>query len=56
MAERPWFMAVDGRQEGPLSDPQLKSRIAAGEVTPDTLLWTAGMSEWRRAISGGLSS
>lgn len=49
MAERNWFFTSGDRQEGPLPESQLKSLIASGQVTANTLVWSEGMPEWRRA-------
>jgi hypothetical protein len=57
MAERTWFIAVGDRQEGPIPDAQFMSRVAAGQITPDTLVWSDGMPEWQRAAdTAGLMS
>src|SRR5581483_1357194 len=44
-----WFAAPSGKQEGPFSEAQMLAMIAAGQVTRETLVWTAGMSDWRKA-------
>ncbi|MGB8277213.1 MAG: DUF4339 domain-containing protein [Methylovirgula sp.] len=49
MSERSWFIASDGKQEGPFPEGQLSALIAAGRLTKDTLVWTDGMSGWQRA-------
>ena len=49
MAERAWFFASSGQQQGPYGEAQFRDFIARGEVTPDTLVWTEGMSGWQRA-------
>ena len=49
MAERAWFVASGGRQEGPFSETDFRSDIAAGRITPDTMVWTDGMADWQRA-------
>ena len=36
----------NGQQEGPYSHAQLREMIANGTVTPVTLAWQEGMSEW----------
>jgi hypothetical protein len=46
MAERQWYTAIDGKQEGPFSDERLRALIAAGSVRADTLVWCDGMSNW----------
>jgi len=41
------FLHIDGEQKGPYSPEQVREMLAAGEITPDTLAWHAGLSEWR---------
>jgi uncharacterized protein DUF4339 len=54
MSDRSWFYASQGQQQGPFPEAQFRSLIARGTVTPDTLVWTDGMSGWQRAgdVSG----
>ena len=40
-----YFVAVNGQQTGPFEEDQL----LAQNVTPDTLIWTEGMDQWRPA-------
>jgi hypothetical protein len=49
MASRQWYIGRSGKQEGPFTDERLRELIAAGMVTGDTLVWTAGMTNWARA-------
>jgi hypothetical protein len=49
MAERSWFFASNGQQQGPVPETQFRDSIARGSVTPDTLVWTEGMAGWQRA-------
>jgi hypothetical protein len=49
MSDRSWFYASQGQQQGPFPETQLRSLIARGTVTPDTLVWTDGMAGWQRA-------
>jgi hypothetical protein len=49
MANRSWFYASNGQQQGPYPDAQLHDLIARGTVTADTLLWSEGMAGWQRA-------
>jgi hypothetical protein len=59
MAERSWFYASNGQQQGPIPEIQFRDLIARGSVTPDTLVWSEGMTGWQRAgeipglMSGG---
>lgn len=36
----------DGRQLGPLELETIKAMLAAGTLSPDALLWQAGMADW----------
>jgi GYF domain 2 len=49
MADRSWFYAADGQQQGPFPETQLRDLIVRGTVRADTLVWTEGMSGWQRA-------
>jgi GYF domain 2 len=49
MAERQWYTGRDGKQDGPFSDQRLRELIAGGVVRADTLIWSAGMTNWSRA-------
>ena len=49
MAERSWFFASNGQQQGPVPEAQFRDLIARGSVTPDTLVWSEGMAGWQRA-------
>jgi uncharacterized RDD family membrane protein YckC len=42
-----WYYVDAGKSTGPISEPQLVDLIKAGKVTPDTLLWREGMTEWK---------
>jgi hypothetical protein len=44
-----WHIATDGQTTGPITTPQLAQAIAAGQVTPETLVWTPGMAAWTPA-------
>jgi hypothetical protein len=49
MADRKWYIANAGRQDGPYSDEQLRVLIAGGRVDADTLVWSTGMENWTKA-------
>ena len=49
MADRSWFFASQGQQQGPFPEAQLRELIATGKVTPETLVWTEGMANWQKA-------
>jgi hypothetical protein len=42
-----WYYALDGRQNGPVSEAQLEELLRAGTITPDTLVWRRGMGNWQ---------
>jgi len=45
-ATPPIFIAVNNQQVGPVAIADLPARIAAGEVTRETLVWREGMPSW----------
>lgn len=45
----PWYLAVGGQQVGPVPADQLPGKVAAGDLTPTTLVWQDGMSAWTAA-------
>jgi len=45
-ASKPWYLAVNGQQVGPLPVEQLGDKVGSGELTPQTLVWQDGMSGW----------
>lgn len=42
-----WFYAKDGRQMGPVSAEDLTQLLHSGVISPDSLVWHAGMAEWQ---------
>lgn len=44
-----WFMAENGVQTGPYTDANLSQLVAAGRLTPTTLVWKNGMPQWAEA-------
>jgi hypothetical protein len=61
MADRSWFYASAGQQQGPYPEVQFRELIARGAVRADTLVWAEGMAGWQKAgevaglMSGGPS-
>jgi hypothetical protein len=49
--EKQFFLGIQGQQTGPFSEKDVQDKIAAGEVTPDTLVWFEGLGEWQRIDS-----
>ena len=43
------YLAVDGTQAGPFTDEELVKLAQNSLLTPETLVWKAGMSEWTKA-------
>ncbi len=41
-----WYLAVNGETKGPFPPEQIKSMLAQGQITPDTLVYGPGASEW----------
>ncbi len=46
-----YFVAQGGTQTGPFSLQQLTAMAAAGQLTPQTLVWTQGMPSWEEAAT-----
>ena len=43
-----WYYATDGQRRGPVSDEEFGDLVRRGVIAPDSLVWTAGMADWRR--------
>jgi hypothetical protein len=41
-----FFYDANGQPVGPLSIAEIRARIAAGEIKPDTLVWKSGTPNW----------
>jgi hypothetical protein len=48
-SEPEWFYFAGDQQLGPSSAAQVKTLIRQGQIKPDTLLWSAGMTDWQAA-------
>jgi hypothetical protein len=46
MSEQQWYMAKNGHQIGPMSEAELVDNIHNGSADGNTLVFTAGMSNW----------
>ena len=44
-----YFVAIDGKSEGPLSLEEVEKELLSGKIADDTLLWTQGMNKWAKA-------
>ena len=41
-----WYYADNGKQMGPVSEPDFQGLVSSGVIRADTLVWAAGMAEW----------
>jgi uncharacterized protein (TIGR00266 family) len=41
-----WFLGINGQQQGPFSDADVRAKVAAGTVSVDVLAWRDGMASW----------
>ena len=41
-----WYVAVSGRQYGPVDEESLGLWVRQGRVTSDSYVWTEGMAQW----------
>jgi hypothetical protein len=46
-----FHVAIGGQSQGPYTAAQVASALAAGQITPETLVWTAGMASWAAAAT-----
>jgi hypothetical protein len=46
-----FFIAVDGKPQGPFDLSALRAQAAVKSLTADTLVWRAGMAQWAPASS-----
>jgi hypothetical protein len=44
-----WHFAAAGRSVGPCGREELRAAVRDGRLGPDTLVWSPGMPDWRRA-------
>ncbi len=44
-----YFIAVEGKQVGPLDAPKLQDAVNDGKLTRTTLVWSQGMTKWTPA-------
>ena len=49
MADKLWYAALNGKQEGPFTDAQMHDMIARGQVTSESLVWASPMPGWIKA-------
>lgn len=51
MSQSPWYYAVNGQQNGPVSDEALVALIRSGQLRAGDLVWREGMPQWLPAAS-----
>ncbi|CCE22821.1 SPFH domain-containing protein [Methylotuvimicrobium alcaliphilum] len=44
-----YFVAIAGHQEGPYELKVIEQKVRSGEINRDTLVWSAGMAQWKQA-------
>ncbi len=44
-----WYVAIDGTPVGPITEAEVKERVDAGQVDPESLAWREGLEEWQPA-------
>lgn len=44
-----WYVAIDGTPVGPITEAEVKERVDAGQVDPESLAWREGLEEWQAA-------
>ncbi len=44
-----YFVAVDGKAQGPYDMATIKGMVESGAILRDTLVWSEGMAEWEKA-------
>ena len=42
-----WYLAINGSQYGPCDVSALRQMLATGQVSDETLAWSAGMASWQ---------
>lgn len=45
---RLWYVATDGRPNGPFDEKELLAFLLDRRINKDTLAWSAGMPQWQR--------
>lgn len=47
--QKMWYVAVNGQSTGPYPTQQFQGGVAAGQVTKESLVWSAGQDGWKKA-------
>ena len=42
-----WYYAVNQERKGPVDDAAMSDLVGNGVITPDTLVWRQGLTEWQ---------
>jgi len=42
-----WYYSNNGTQTGPITESELKAKVAAGLIQPSELAWCEGMTDWK---------
>lgn len=42
-----WYLAIDGKAEGPFDEDAIHEMAKAGQINRKTLVWSTGMQEWK---------
>jgi len=42
-----WYYAESGQQRGPITDEELRERVAQGVIRPETLVWNESLPNWQ---------
>lgn len=42
-----WYYSAGSERRGPFSDAEFQQLVAAGQIGPDTLVWSTGMTDWQ---------
>src|SRR5690349_19291582 len=53
-----YHYVANGQAQGPVPEAELDQMISSGGITPETLIWTEGMSEWQSyaTVRGGAAA
>lgn len=54
MAHALWFVHINGNNEGPMGEADLKAKVQRGEVAATHLVWREGWPQWRPLSAAGL--
>ncbi len=47
LSDEEWFVGINGDPSGPFTREQVASKMRIGTITPDSLAWREGLSDWR---------